>query len=146
MRKINGAMLGLLCALCMVASVSQAQVFNNQIPFYPATVVTAIAPATPAASSVKASAGYLLSVSCFNILATPVYIKLFNAASVTLGTTSAVMNLMCPGNTAGAGFVTSFAWPVTFSTAIQYAVTGGISLTDNTAITANSVTVNLSYE
>jgi hypothetical protein len=131
----------------LLTSVSFGQVaLYNSIPFYPGTIVTAVAPATPAAAPIKASAGYILSVVCGNILATPVYVKLFNTASVTLGTTSAVMNLMCPGNTAGAGFVYSLPWPATFSTAIDYAVTGGIALNDNTAITATSVTVTFVYE
>lgn len=131
--------------LLLAASVVSAQSVYNQIPFTPVTAVTAVAPATPAASSVKASPGVLVSVTCFNLLATPVYVKLFNATSVTLGTTSAVMNLMCPGNTAGAGFVLS-GTAFTFTTGIEYAVTGGISLTDNTAITATSVIVNIGYQ
>lgn len=133
-----------ICALVAV-SIAGAQAVYNQVPFTSTSVTSAVAPATPAATSVKASAGTVVSVSCFNILATPVYVKLFNASSVTLGTTSATMNLMCPGNTAGAGFVAVFG-AVTFGTAIQYAVTGGIALNDNTAITASSVTVNITYQ
>jgi hypothetical protein len=106
---------------------------------------TAVAPATPAAAVVKATPGAVTSVTCFNILATPVYIKFFNATSVTLGTTSAVMNMMCPGNTAGAGFVVPFVNAMYFTVGIEYAVTGGIGLTDNTSITATSVIVNIGY-
>lgn len=137
----------LLAALVVAAGVGpvSAQSLYNQVPFATTSVATGVAPATPAATSVKASAGTLVGVSCFNLLATPVYVKLFNASSVTLGTTSAVMNLMCPGNTAGAGFA-MLVGAVNFSTAIQYAVTGGISLTDNTGITATSVIVNISYQ
>src|SRR5580698_79890 len=133
-----------LCAMSLLPLSGDAQVFN-QWPSQASSFVVGVAPATPAATSVKASAGVVTSVTCFNILATPVYVKLFNATSVTLGTTSAVANFMCPGNTAGAGFVVSFPWALTFSTGIEYAVTGGISLTDNTSITASSVTVNIGY-
>lgn len=110
---------------------------------------TAVAPATPAVTAVKASAtslAYLAHVSCFNTLATPVYIKLFNAApgSVTLGTTAAAMNFMCPGSTAGAGFVQNFAFPLAFSDLV-YAVTGGIALNDDTSISANAVAINITY-
>ena len=136
------AKLGAVLAL-LASSFVDAQVYN-QIPFVSTSVATGVAPATPAAISVKASSGTVYSVSCFNLLATPVYVKLFNATSVTLGTTSAVVNLMCPGNTAGAGFV--MGAPITFSTGIEYAVTGGISLTDNTSITATSVIVNITYQ
>lgn len=134
-----------LFVLLFASGLASGQSVYNQIPFTSTSVTSAVAPATPAATSVKASAGTLVSVSCFNLLATPVYVKLFNASSVTLGTTSATMNLMCPGNTAGAGFVAVFG-AVNFGTAIQYAVTGGIGLTDNTAITASSVIVNISYQ
>src|SRR6185312_15365346 len=107
---------------------------------------SAIAPATPAVATVKSSAGSVNHISCFNILATPVYVKLYNASSVTLGTTSANYEFICPGNTAGAGFVIPFVRPIQFSTAIKYAVTGAISLTDNTAITSNSVIVNIGFD
>lgn len=135
----------LLLALLLPLAAS-AQVFN-QWPSQASSFTTGVAPATPAATSVKSSAGVVTSITCFNILATPVYVKLFNTASgsVTLGTTSAVANFMCPGNTAGAGFVIQFPWALTFSTAITYAVTGAISLTDNTSITATSVAVNIGF-
>jgi hypothetical protein len=130
--------------LLMLPLVAGAQVYN-QWPTQQSSFVAGIAPATPAATSVKASPGVLASVTCFNILATPVYVKIFNATSVTLGTTSAAMDFICPGNTAGTGFVVNFVYTPYFSTGIEYAVTGGISLTDNTAITANSVTVIIGY-
>jgi hypothetical protein len=130
-----------LLTLCASA---QAQVFN-QWPSQASSFVSAVAPATPAVSTPKSSAGVVTHISCFNSLATPVYLKLFDATSVTLGTTSASYQFMCPGNTAGAGFVLSFPWSITFVNAIKYAVTGAISVTDNTAITANSVLVNIGY-
>lgn len=124
-----------------------SQAFYPSAPFYPGSMDTLVAPATPAVHTVKSTPGFVLHITCFNILATPVYVKLFNVASgsITLGTTSATMQLLCPGNTAGAGFVLSLGWPLNFTTAINYAVTGAISLTDNTAITATSVIVNVSY-
>jgi hypothetical protein len=134
----------LLGLFLVVGQHAKAQVFN-QWPAQASSLVTAIAPATPAVSTPKASAGVVTHISCFNILATPVYVKLFDATSVTLGTTSASYQFMCPGNTAGAGFVLPFPWAITFANAIKYAVTGGISLTDNTAITASSVIVNIGY-
>lgn len=123
-----------------VVGISAAQTANGT------GLNSAIAPATPAVATVKSSAGTISQLDCFNLLATPVYVKLYDASSVTLGTTSANYEFMCPGNTAGAGFVVHFGRPVGFATAIKYAVTGGISLTDNTAITANSVIVNIAYD
>lgn len=136
----------ILIALSLLAfcAVAQAQVFN-QWPSQASSFVSAVAPATPSVSTPKASAGVVTQISCFNILATPVYVKLFDASSVTLGTTAASYQFMCPGNTAGAGFVISFPWALTFVTQIKYAVTGSIATNDNTSITASSVIVNIGY-
>lgn len=145
MKRLRLALAALLFATPLFAQTTGPQ--YPSAPFYPAQSYTAVAPATPAATAVKASSAYLLHVSCFNALSTPVYIKLFNAAaaSVALGTTNATMNLMCPGNTTGAGFVQNFTWPPGFGTALVYAVTGGIALNDDTSITASSVIVNITY-
>jgi hypothetical protein len=82
---------------------------------------------------------------CFNLNATPVYLKVFDASSVTLGTTSATFQFMIPGNTGGAGVALAIPGQRSCATEIQIAVTGGISLTDDTSITANSVIVDISY-
>ena len=108
--------------------------------------VNAIAPATPAATTTKGTAGQLLGLRCFNLNATPVYLKFFDTASaVTLGTTPATFQFMIPGNTGGAGFVVPLPDRRPCANAIKYAVTGGISLTDNTSITASSVIVDFDY-
>lgn len=106
-----------------------------------------IQPGTPAIQTVKAAAGNLYSVTCFNVTAAPVYVKLFDVASgsITLGTTNATYQFLCPGNTAGAGFVVNFAVPVAFTNAINYITGLNIGSTDHTAITATSVIVNMVY-
>jgi len=134
----------LTCALALLPFTAGAQVYN-QWPAQASSFTSYIAAATPAVQTAKSSAGVLTSISCFNILATPVYVKLFDATSVTLGSTSATYQFMCPGNTAGAGFVISMPWAITFANAIKYTITGGIALADNTAITASSVIVNVGY-
>lgn len=112
----------------------------------PTSYVNAIAPATPAATTVKSAAGIIYGIECFNLLATPVYLKIFDvSAAVTLGTTAATFQFMIPGNTGGAGFVIQFGGARSCANAIKYAVTGGISLADNTSITTNSVIVDISY-
>jgi hypothetical protein len=133
-------------ALACLPSFVDAQVFN-QWPSQASSLKSTIAPATPAVNTVKAAAGVVTSITCFNLLATPVYINLFDLASgsITLGTTSANYKFMCPGNTAGAGFVASLPWAVSFATGINYSVSGAIALTDNTAITASSVIVNIGF-
>lgn len=132
--------------LALLPLLADAQVYN-QWPSQSTSLKSSIAPATPAVNTVKAGAGVVTSVMCFNILATPVYINLFDLASgsITLGTTSANYKFMCPGNTAGAGFVVPLHWAVTFATGINYSVSGAIALTDNTSITASSVIVNIGF-
>lgn len=144
--KLRNALLSIVALLALLPLASDAQVFN-QWPSQSSALNSQIAPATPAVNTVKAAAGVVTSITCFNILATPVYINLFDAtrASITLGTTSATYKFMCPGNTAGAGFVVSLPWAVSFATGINYTVSGAIGLTDNTAITASSVIVNMGF-
>jgi hypothetical protein len=108
-------------------------------------LASAIAPATPAATPIKGGAGRLYMLDVGNSGASDVWVKLFNvvSGSVTLGTTSATTNLYVPKGTRqtfGIADIGDY-----FSTAITYAVTGGISLTDNTAITAGAVSVNARY-
>lgn len=138
----------ILLALSLLAACAgaQAQVFN-QWPSQSSSLNSALAPATPAKTTVKSSAGVVTSIMCFNDLATPVFINLFDLASgsITLGTTSANYKFMCPGNTAGAGFVVPMPWAISFVTAINYSVSGAISFTDNTSITASSVIVNIGF-
>jgi hypothetical protein len=108
------------------------------------TTGTLIAPATPAATSLKASAGRLYWITAGNSGASDVWVKVFNAASVTLGTTSAALNLYVPKGT-----TQHFVWSdigVYLATGDQIAVTGAISLTDNTAITASTVVVNYGFQ
>lgn len=137
----------LLVLLALAVTPAFAQTYYPAAPFYPSSLDALIAPATPAVHTVKSSAGFVTGIVCFNLLATPVYINLFNVASgsITLGTTSATVKLMCPGNTAGAGFVLPVPWPLNFTTAINYSVSSGISLTDNTSTTASSVIVDTFY-
>lgn len=138
--------LSLVALLALLPLAGEAQVFN-QWPSQASSYKSSIAPATPAVNTVKAGAGTVNSITCFNILATPVYVNVFDLASgsITLGTTSANYKFMCPGNTAGSGFVVPLPWAVTFATGINYSVSGAIAVTDNTSITAASVIVNIGF-
>jgi hypothetical protein len=107
-----------------------------------------IQPATPAATAVKTSAGQIGFIHATNNNATPVYLKIFNVASgsVTLGTTSANLNLEIPGNTGGAGFVLPIPCGLSFGTAITIATTAGIGATDDTSLAnGTSVIVTVGY-
>jgi hypothetical protein len=110
---------------------------------------TLVAPATAAVEAVQGASpgpGQVLWVHAGNILATPVYLKFWDlSTAVTLGTTAAKWQMMIPGNTAGATVNANIPDGMVFANAIKCAVTGGISLTDNTNITANSVIVSIGY-
>jgi hypothetical protein len=106
------------------------------------TLGTLVAPLTVAATVVKATAGKLYTLSVGNAQATAVYLKVYNAASVTLGTTSAIQNYLVPAN--GTFNVSINDVGLYFSTGICIAVTGGQPLLDSTALTTAAV-VNYSF-
>ena len=97
---------------------------------------------TVAATVVKATAGRLYSISVGNAQASIVYLKLYNAASVTLGTTSPIQNIMIPASSTVTLPINDYG--LFFSTGICFAVTGGQPLLDSTALTTASV-VNYSF-
>jgi hypothetical protein len=108
-----------------------------------------VQPATPAATAIKTTPGSLAWIHATNDTTGPVYLKFYNLAtgSVTLGSTSCLFQCEIPGNSSasGAGFTQSFAIPIPFTTAITYAVTGAISFTDNTSVTASKINVSALY-
>lgn len=111
-----------------------------------ATTYNIIAPATPAAVSVQSGSGKVWSLHCSNIGSALAYLKVFDVSSApTLGTTSATWNIPIPANTTGAGFCIAYAIGRAVVHNLYVAVTGGISLTDNTSITANNVVVDITY-
>ena len=106
------------------------------------TLGTLVAPLTVAATVVKATAGKLYFMSVGNPQASAVYLKLYNAASVTLGTTSPALNIMIPAS--GTFNLDINDTGLYFSTGICFAVTGGQALLDSTALTTASV-VNYTF-
>ena len=119
--------------------ISSQAVSNGQ------TLGTLVAPLTVAATVIKAGAGRLYSISVGNAQSTAVYLKVYNATSVTLGTTSPIQNYLVPGGTTGGTFnVDINDYGLFFSTGICIAVTGGQPLLDSTALTTAAV-VNYSF-
>jgi hypothetical protein len=106
-----------------------------------ATVV--LAPATPVSQLIKNSGGRLMSMSVSNSNSTGVWLKLFNASTATVGTTTPVYNVYIPPTA-------SYALPIpsvgmSFSSGIIWAVTGAIAVLDATAITASTCSVSATY-
>lgn len=96
----------------------------------------------------KGSAGQLFAVVVTNTNAAARYLKIFNkaSASVTMGTTSADFQFVIPGNTAGAGLAINIDKGMALGTGITYAITAGVSLTDNTSVAANEVSALIGYK
>jgi hypothetical protein len=103
-----------------------------------ATPVNINSPATPVGQIIKASAGRILSVNLTNSNASARFLKVFNATSVTMGTTSAAYEIAIPPSFNPLNISLPLASAAT--TGIVVAITGARGLTDNTAITANDVT------
>lgn len=103
-----------------------------------ASFVSVMSPATPAAATVKATAGRLLSYHLQNSGAALRSVKVFNAAAPTLGTTAAAFEIDIP---AGGSISLSLEGGLALTTAITYSVTSAKGLTDNTAtgLAANDV-------
>jgi hypothetical protein len=110
-----------------------------------ATYHTLISAASTNATSVKNSFGTIGTLILTNSSATWAYFKLVNKASApTVGTDTAVINIgVAPNTTLDCS--TAFAG-LRMSTGIAYYVSGGTSLTDNTALlAANTFLVNMTY-
>jgi hypothetical protein len=116
--------------------------YANKISIIPTTAggasyYTATMGAT--ATSVKASAGQLYGFVFGNSNTSAVYVQIFDATSVTLGTTVPKFSIFVP---AGGGVVRDFSNGVAFATGIMYACTttrGGLTAPTNT------VDVNFDY-
>jgi hypothetical protein len=106
-----------------------------------------ISDASTNAQSVKASAGQVYVIDATNTNAAPRYLKLYNLATApTVGTSTPVMTLMIPGNTAGAGRILSDAHGFAFGTGIASAITTGAADSDTGAVAANEVIFHLGYK
>ena len=99
---------------------------------------------------IKATAGQLYNLYCFNSTNAILYVKLYNAtaANVTVGTTTPVMTIPVPGNndTDGAGVVMTWPNGLAFDTAITIATTTGLADNDTGAPGANAMTLAGSYK
>lgn len=103
-----------------------------------ASNVSVMSPATPAAATIKATAGRLLGFYLQNSSTGLRSVKVFNVAAPTLGTTSATFEIDIP---AGGVASMNFEGGIAFATAMTYSVTAAKGLTDNTAtgLAANDV-------
>jgi hypothetical protein len=105
-----------------------------------ASFVSVLSPATPLATTIKASAGRMVGWQLQNSATGMRSVKIFNLpiGSITLGATPAVLELDIPAGGVVSG---AHAGGVGFTTAMAYSVTSAKGLTDNTAtgLAANDV-------
>lgn len=97
---------------------------------------------------VKASAGTVYGVWFSNTATSTRFLKFYNAtaASVSVGTTTPVLTLALPGNSADdVSGVFSIPQGIAFGTAITVAATTGVADADTGAPSANDVIVNIFY-
>lgn len=98
---------------------------------------------------IKASAATVYFISMQSIDATPVYLKLFDLASFTPGTSTADLQFMAPsqGDALGSGITLNFGpHGIQFTNGLCALVATGFALDNNTAVGANEVIVTIGYE
>lgn len=111
-----------------------------------ATGFRLVSAASTNATSLKASAGTIYSLTAFNLNAAVRYLKLYNkASSPTVGTDTPVATFAIPASTTGAGFTISFPFGFDFETGIAYATTTGAADSDTGAVAANEIFIVGTY-
>jgi hypothetical protein len=109
-----------------------------------ATSAPIMSPAVPIGGSIKSGSGRIVGFRLTNLSTGTRSVKIYNAITVTMGTTAALFEIDIPtlqtvqfNQEGGIGF----------STGIMWAVTSGIGLTDNTttSLAANDVTGFIDY-
>lgn len=94
------------------------------------SVASVQSPTTPAATTIKSSAGRLVGWSLQNSAVALRSVKVFNATAPTLGTTPAIFEIDIP---AGGSVHINLGGGIVFDTAIKISVTSAKGLSDNTA-------------
>lgn len=95
---------------------------------------------------VKASAGRLGFIACYNSGSAAAYLKVYNKATTPSSSDTPIYRAVIPANNStGSGFIQPIIIGVTCNAGISYRVTGGIADNDTTALTANTILVNIAY-
>lgn len=105
-----------------------------------------VAAATDNATSVKASAGQVYSITAFNLNAAARYLKFHNTAGTPTAGSGVTDTYLIPGNTAGAGLVINIDKGIAFGTGIGITIVTGITDASTTAVAASEIVVNIYYK
>ena len=97
--------------------------------------------------AVKSTSGVLFSITATNTNAAARYIRCADAVigSTAPGTTTPIVDLAIPGNTAGSGFAISFPQGLSFSTALTCWAVTGAAASDTTDVAANEIKLLYTY-
>ena len=115
---------------------------GTTLPVTPTTTFTNSA-ATTNGTIIKATAGTLWNITASNINAAVRYLKLYNAASVTVGTTTPVLTIAIPAG--GSINIAGGSNGLRFATGICIGITTGSGDTDTGAVAANEIKVATSF-
>ena len=125
-----------------IASDNTAFTVNNTPTAPTASIINSAA--TTNATSIKASAGTLYSITCSNAGAAAAFVKIYNLATApTVGTS--VIALTIPVAASGSVNINFGAQGMRFGTGIALAITNLVGEADATAVAANQVKVLTSY-
>jgi hypothetical protein len=103
--------------------------------------------ATNNATLIKAGASRLTSVVALSVGADARFLKIYDKDTAPdPASDTPVMTLIIPANAAGAGLVVNFSKPVKFTNGLGMAIVAGIGDTNNVAITADELVVNIGYQ
>ena len=94
---------------------------------------------------VKDCGGVVSAIMAFTTNAVPVYVKLYDQATLPTASDTPVQRLMLPANTSGAGFVMAFPLVLGFNNGIAHRICGGLADADTTPVSSGAV-LNLTYE
>lgn len=105
-----------------------------------------ISTATTNKTEVQKGPGFIMSLQTGNLNASPRYLKIYDKDSIPdFNVDLPVMTILIPGNASGAGNNIFCGLGIQFKNGLAFALTTGIAPTDNGAVAASEITVNIQY-
>lgn len=107
------------------------------------TIYHAVTAASTNVANIKASAGQIYMIDCYNNATYPLYVKFYNTSGTPTAGTSVVKSM---GVQAGTGRTLASTAGVAFSTGIGISITKGITDADATATLLSDATCDVDYK
>ena len=106
----------------------------------------AAAAANQDSTIVKASAGQVYAISGISVIATLLYLKVYDKATGPTSADTPVLRFPIPASTTGAGYTFPLPRGAQFTNGISFRITTGIADSNAVAATANDCIVNLLFK